>query len=80
MKLPHTLMSLQPVYQLPLRGSKSLEKKSTFFKERDDLKRADFIKELQRYPPEKLVLIDESGIDKFISREYGRGSLINEMD
>ncbi len=37
------------------------------------MKRADFIKELQQYPSEKLVYIDESGIDKFISREYGWG-------
>lgn len=38
------------------------------------MKRADFIKELQQYPAEKLVYIDESGIDKFISREYGWGT------
>ena len=29
---------------------------------------------MQQYPAEKLVYIDESGIDKFISREYGWGA------
>jgi len=38
------------------------------------LKRADFIKALQQYPTENLVYIDESGSDKFISREYGWGT------
>lgn len=49
------------------------KKKSTFYKERDDLKRADFIKNLESHPIDKLVYIHESGIDKFISREYGWG-------
>ena len=29
---------------------------------------------MEQYPTEKLVYIDESGIDKFISREYGWGA------
>ena len=49
------------------------KKKSTFYKERDDLKRSIFLTELAKHNPTKIVYIDESGIDKFISREYGRG-------
>ena len=33
-----------------------------------------YIKEISLLPLEKLVYIDESGIDTFISREYGRGT------
>ncbi|PJD95727.1 MAG: hypothetical protein CK426_04145 [Legionella sp.] len=49
------------------------KKKSTFYKERNELKRAHYIEELSKFPPDKIVYIDESGIDKFISREYGWG-------
>jgi isfu1 transposase len=49
------------------------KKKSIFYKERDEIKRSSFLKELQKHNPDKLVYIDESGIDKFISREYGWG-------
>jgi isftu1 transposase len=49
------------------------KKKSTLYKERNELKRTDFIEALSKYASDKIVYIDESGIDKFISREYGRG-------
>lgn len=49
------------------------KKKSIFYKERDDLKRSNFLTELKQHASDKLVYIDESGIDKFISREYGWG-------
>ncbi len=48
------------------------KKKSIFYKERDDIKRTAFLTELAKHDPRKLVYIDESGIDKFVSREYGR--------
>lgn len=48
------------------------KKKSIFYKERDDIKCSVFLTELAKHEPTKLVYIDESGIDKFISREYGR--------
>ena len=49
------------------------KKKSPFYKERDELKRSIFVKKLTHYAPDKLVYIDESGIDKFISRELWMG-------
>jgi isftu1 transposase len=50
------------------------KKKSTFYKERDELKRSIFLAELKNHDLDKVVYIDESGIDKFISREYAIGS------
>ena len=49
------------------------KKKSLFYKERDELKRSNYLIKLKGYQQDKLVCIDESGIDKFISREYGWG-------
>ena len=49
------------------------KKKSTFYKERNELKRSDFIEALSKCSSDKIVYIDESGINKFISREYGWG-------
>lgn len=49
------------------------KKKSTFYKERNEIKRAYFIEELSTCSTDTIVYIDESGIDKFISREYGWG-------
>ncbi len=49
------------------------KKKSLCYKERDELKRANFSIEIKKHEPSKLVYIDESGIDKFISREYAWG-------
>lgn len=55
------------------------KKKSIFYKERDEIKRATFLTELKKNNPNKLVYIDESGIDKFISREYGWGLKGNKV-
>ena len=38
-----------------------------------NLKRSAFFYTLKNYELDKLVYIDESGIDKFISREYAWG-------
>ena len=43
------------------------------YAERDDKKRQQFVAEISRFSPDRLVYIDESGIDKFLSREYGWG-------
>ena len=47
------------------------KKKTIFYKERNEIKRANYIEILGKHAEEKLVYIDESGIDKFISREHG---------
>nr|MCH9763049.1 IS630 family transposase [Gammaproteobacteria bacterium] len=47
------------------------KKKSPLYQERDAFKREAFLKALAHHLPEKCVYVDESGIDKFISREHG---------
>ena len=47
------------------------KKKTIFYKERSEIKRADYSEILRQHATDKLVYIDESGIDKFISREHG---------
>ena len=46
------------------------KKKSKCYRERDEVKRIEYQKFIATYNPEKLIYIDESGIDSFISREY----------
>lgn len=48
------------------------KKKTTLYKERNEEKRAEFKKQLEQIDPEKLVYIDEAGIDNRLFREYGR--------
>ncbi|MDF1645539.1 MAG: IS630 family transposase [Legionellaceae bacterium] len=49
------------------------KKKSPLYKERNEVKRQSFLLSLLQHAINKCVYIDESGIDKFISREYGWG-------
>jgi hypothetical protein len=48
------------------------KKKATLYKERDEEKRADYKKQVEKIPPETIVYIDEAGVDKRLYREYGR--------
>lgn len=47
------------------------KKKSTLYAERDEQKRQNYLAQLAHHLPEQLVYIDESGIDTFITRDYG---------
>ncbi|HAT1827063.1 TPA: IS630 transposase-related protein [Legionella pneumophila] len=47
------------------------KKKSTLYADRDEQKRQNYLAQLANHLPEKLVYIDESGIDTFIARDYG---------
>lgn len=47
-------------------------KKTTLYAERDEEKRKEFITEIEKIDPADLVYLDESGIDKFLSRNYAR--------
>ena len=47
------------------------KKKSSLYAERDEKKRQSHLIEVSKYDVEKLVYIDESGIDNFICREHG---------
>ena len=46
------------------------KKKSTLYLERDETKRQYFLSELAKKSPEKVIFIDESGINKFLYREH----------
>ena len=45
------------------------------YAERNDEDRDSFVKKISKIPPETLVYIDEAGIDKFVTREYGWGQI-----
>ena len=49
------------------------KKKTTLYAEQDEVKRQIFLAELKKHPEARCVYIDESGIDAFVSREYGWG-------
>lgn len=48
------------------------KKKTTLYKERDEDKRREFKKHLEKIDPKSLVYIDEAGMDNRLFREYGR--------
>jgi transposase len=50
----------------------SLVKKTTLYAERDEKKRKEFLAAISQYDAADLVYLDESGIDKFLSRDYAR--------
>ena len=43
-----------------------------FYKERDEEKRQVFLELIRKIPKDEIIYLDESGIDEFIHREYGR--------
>ncbi|KTD57001.1 hypothetical protein Lsan_2623 [Legionella santicrucis] len=45
------------------------KKKTRLYAERDEQKRKNYLAQLAHHLPEKLVYIDESGIDTFITRD-----------
>ncbi len=48
------------------------KKKTTLYKERNEEKRAEFKKQLEKIDSDKLVYIDEAGVDNRLYREYAR--------
>lgn len=48
------------------------KKKTTLYKERNEEKRTEFKKQLEKIDPKRLVYIDEAGIDNRLYREYAR--------
>ena len=49
----------------------SHEKKTYGYQERDETKRQDFIAQLSTLPTEKIVYVDESGMDSRDEYDYG---------
>ena len=56
---------------MPCGGIRSQEKKTTRYQEQDQQKVAAYQAEIKDIPPEKIVYVDESGIDTYLYREYG---------
>lgn len=50
-----------------------------FYRERDERKREEFLKELESISKEDRVYIDESGINKEYKRDYGRSTRGNKI-
>ncbi len=51
---------------------KIIRKKVKIYKERDENKRSEFREKISALPSENLVFVDETGIDSYIYREFGR--------
>ena len=49
-----------------------VKKKTPFYKERDEKKRAEFQEELEKIAEENRVYVDESGINEYLQRQNGR--------
>ena len=50
--------------------------------EKSEEKRAEYLTRINRIPPEKRVYVDESGVNTFLQREYGRalrGEIIEDV-
>jgi len=47
------------------------KKKASYYKERDQKKREIFEEELEKIAEKDRVYVDESGIDKYLTRQYG---------
>lgn len=56
---------------MPCGGIRSQEKKTTRYQEQDQQKVVAYQAEIKDIPPEKIVYVDESGIDTYLYREYG---------
>ncbi len=50
------------------------KKKTTYYKERSEAKRAEFLKAISGIEKERLVYVDESGIDKYLHRTHARAA------
>lgn len=50
----------------------SLVKKTTLYLERDEEKREKYRAEIMNYDADDIVYLDESGIDRFLQRDYAR--------
>ena len=46
------------------------KKKTTCYEEADEIKKAEFKEEIEKLKKEKLVYVDESGINRILQREY----------
>jgi transposase len=57
---------------MPLKGLKSPLKKSTLYRERSEEKRKKFLESLEKIPVKDRIYLDESGINRYMFRGYGR--------
>ena len=55
--------------------SKNHTKKKTIgYRERNEVKRSEFINEISEIPEERIVYVDETGIDQYLHRPYARAA------
>ena len=67
---------------MPLKNTRSHEKKQFTYCEKSEEKRLEYISRLNRVPHGKRVYVDESGINTYLQREYGRsprGEIIEDV-
>ncbi len=55
----------------PKKTQNDTKKKTTLYKERDECKRSEFLNKIVSISPQKLVYLDESGIDSYLCRSFG---------
>lgn len=51
------------------------KKKSFLYKERQEERRQEFIRSLENIPPDKLVWVDECGVEEEVERSHGRAEV-----
>ena len=51
------------------------KKKTTFYQERDEEKRIEYLEKLAIIPKNKRIYIDESGINKYVFRPFARAKI-----
>lgn len=52
-----------------------LLKKTTFYQERDEKKREEYLENIEKVPKDKRIYIDESGINKYVFRPFARAKI-----
>ena len=57
---------------MPVKGLKSPLKKSTLYRERNEEKRKKFLEKIVSIPEKDRIYLDESGVNQYLFRGYGR--------
>lgn len=73
MRWRHIFLSTPPRFTTPASAWVSVVKKTGLYLERDENERKEFLAALEKVPPEKVIWMDESGIDEVLYRPYAYG-------
>ena len=80
-KSPRNLTVASQRFKKHWSGWRSREKKATTYEEQSYDKVAEYKYEIADIPPENIAYVDETGIDRYLYREYGygpRGQLVHD--